>query len=168
MILNSYNNPVDNQFAIFLAPGIGLVEDNFPTNGVRVGRKGRDSGGNARDGEQWGAADGVSLTCLTLTSCCVAWFLTGLRLVPVWDLCVGDPWDWGCNSRRLDMFQKLHNWACASNIYGFRWKWLYSWEKYYFLNLTAIQFIIKFIALCMFIWDSWAPCSPFFPSLVQS
>ena len=33
---------------------------------------GDGSGGNASDGEPWGAADQASLT-----SCCAAWFLTG-------------------------------------------------------------------------------------------
>ena len=83
MILNSYYNPKKKQFPTFSAPGIGLVEDNFPSNGVRRSGKVRGSGGNARNGEHWGAVDGVPLTCLTLTSCCVARFLTGLRLVPV-------------------------------------------------------------------------------------
>ena len=83
MILYSYCNPKKKQSPTFLVPGIGLMEDNFPSNGVRGNGKGRGSGGDARDGEHWGAVDGVPLTCLTLTSCCVARFLTGLRLVPV-------------------------------------------------------------------------------------
>ena len=44
----------------------------FPRNG-----KGDGSGGNASDGERWGAADEASLSCLQLTSCCAARFLTG-------------------------------------------------------------------------------------------
>ena len=40
-----------------------------------VGEEG--SGGEARDGEGQGEADEASLTCLLLTSCCVAGLPTG-------------------------------------------------------------------------------------------
>ena len=40
---------------------------------------GDGSGGNASDGERWGAADEASLARLPLTSCCAARFLTGRR-----------------------------------------------------------------------------------------
>ena len=38
---------------------------------------GDGSGGNASDGERWGAAGEASLACPPLTSCCAACFLTG-------------------------------------------------------------------------------------------
>ena len=44
-----------------------------------------------RDEERWEAADEGSLAGPPLTSCCAAWFLTGLGLVPVCGLGVGDP-----------------------------------------------------------------------------
>ena len=57
----------------FLAPGTSFVEDNFP----RTGGQGDGSGGNASDGEWWGAADEASLARPPLTSCCAGRFLTG-------------------------------------------------------------------------------------------
>ena len=51
---------------------------------------GEGSGGNATDGERWGVADEASLAGLLLTSCCVAWLLTGRGPVPVRGLEVGD------------------------------------------------------------------------------
>ena len=56
----------------FLAPGTGFMEDNFSMD--RGG--GNGSGGNANDGERWGASDEASLACPRLTSCCAARFLT--------------------------------------------------------------------------------------------
>ena len=104
----------------FLAPGTGFVEDNcsmdkgwgrgwfrrscewwggmgrdaegwgaMGSDGEGRGATGSDGerrGGTGRDGEGWGAADEVSLT-----SCCAARFLTGLRPVPVGGPGVGDP-----------------------------------------------------------------------------
>ena len=66
----------------------------FPWMGVGDG-----SGGNASDEEQWGAmgSDGErqmklrSLAHPLLTSCCVAWFITGRGLVLVRGLGVEDP-----------------------------------------------------------------------------
>ena len=52
------------------------MEDNFSMDGGGE-RAGEDSGGNASDGEQWGATDEASLARPPLTSCCEAWFLTG-------------------------------------------------------------------------------------------
>ena len=49
------------------------------------------SGGNASDGERWGAADEASLACPLLTSCCVARFVTGCGPVLVHGPGVGDP-----------------------------------------------------------------------------
>ena len=66
------------------------MEDNFSMAGVGVGGK-DSSGGNASDGEQWGAADEASLACLPLTSCWAVWFITGLGLILVRGLGVGDP-----------------------------------------------------------------------------
>ena len=71
----------------FLAPGTGFVEDNFFTDsGV-----GNGSGGNASDGEQWGAADEALLAWPPLTCCCAARFLTGCGPVLVCSPEVGDP-----------------------------------------------------------------------------
>ena len=72
----------------FLAPGTGFTEDNFSTGGERDGFR-------MIQVEWWGAVvhtDKALLTCLLLTSCCVAWFLAGHRLVLVCGLGVGDPW----------------------------------------------------------------------------
>ena len=63
------------------------MEENFSTDGGGCGC----SGSNASNGERWGAADEALLTCPLLTSCCVARFLTGHRLVLVHGLGVGDP-----------------------------------------------------------------------------
>ena len=62
---------------------------------------GDGSGGNASDGERWGAmgsdgarwgaVDEALLACLLLTSCCAARFLTGSGLIPVHSPGVGDP-----------------------------------------------------------------------------
>ena len=49
------------------------------------------SGGNVSDGERWGAADEVLLTCPLLTFCCAARFLTGRGPVSVRSPGVGDP-----------------------------------------------------------------------------
>ena len=66
----------------------------FPlTGGVGLGR-GDGSGGNASDGERFGAADEASLAGPPLTSCCAAGFLTGcghVPAVPVRGLGFGDP-----------------------------------------------------------------------------
>ena len=76
-----------------LAPGTGFVEDNFSTDGwwgeswktffpwtgAREGVWFRVQAvlpAMGSDGEQWGVADEASLTCLQLTSCYVARFLT--------------------------------------------------------------------------------------------
>ena len=61
----------------------------FPRN---RGWGGDGSGGNASDGEWWGAADEASLTRSPLTSCCAARFLTGQGPLQVCSLEVGDPW----------------------------------------------------------------------------
>ena len=45
------------------------MEDNFSM--VGVGEDG--SGGNATDGERWGAADEASIAHPLLTSCCADW-----------------------------------------------------------------------------------------------
>ena len=84
-ILDPYH--IYQQSPTFLAPRTGFGEDNFSTD--RVGAGG--SGGNASDGEQWGAADEASLARLPLTSCCAAWFLIGHGLVPVCGPGIGDP-----------------------------------------------------------------------------
>ena len=58
------------------------MEDNFSTDGGGDGSSGNASdglGGNVRDGEQWGAADEAMFALPPLTSCYVAWFLTGRR-----------------------------------------------------------------------------------------
>ena len=60
------------------------------------GEGGDGSGGNASDGERWGAADEALLTLLSLTSCCAARFLTGHGLVLVRGPEVGDPCAGGC------------------------------------------------------------------------
>ena len=63
------------------------MEDNFSTDGGGVGGcVGDGSGGNARDGERWGAADEASLARPPLTSCPVAWLRTGRK--PVEDPCL--------------------------------------------------------------------------------
>ena len=49
------------------------MEDKFSKDGVGDG-----SGGNASDGERWGAAEETSLAHPRLTSCCATPFLTGL------------------------------------------------------------------------------------------
>ena len=78
-------DPLDQRSPTFLAPGTAFVEDNFPTDlGVGCGD---GSGGNASDGDRWGAADEASLACPLLTSCCAARFLIGLGRGPG----VGDP-----------------------------------------------------------------------------
>lgn len=62
------------------------MQKSFSTDG-----SGDGSGGNANDGEGRGAAaDAASLFTPPLTSCCVAGFLTGRRLVPVGGPGVGD------------------------------------------------------------------------------
>ena len=53
---------------------------------------GDGSGGDAGDGERWGAAEEASLAYLAITSCCVARFLTGCGPVAVHGLGVGDSW----------------------------------------------------------------------------
>ena len=72
--------------------------DNFSTvggdgdgSGSNVSDGAVGSGSNASDGERWGAADEALLACSPLTSCYVAWFLTGCRLVPVYHLGLWDP-----------------------------------------------------------------------------
>ena len=52
---------------------------------------GDGSGGNASDGERWGAADEAWLARPPLTSCHGAGFLTGRGPVPVRGPGVGDP-----------------------------------------------------------------------------
>ena len=49
---------------------------------------GDGSGGNASDGERWGAAEEALLVCLPLASSCAAWFLIarGPALVCDWGL----------------------------------------------------------------------------------
>ena len=73
-------HPLNQRSPTFLAPGTGFVEDNFSTFWVGGGD---GSGGNASDGERWGATDEAALLRLTLTFCCAARFLTGRRPVPV-------------------------------------------------------------------------------------
>ena len=64
----------------FLAPGTSVVEDNFSTGRVWWGTGvGGGSGSNVSDRKQWGAADEISPSSPPLTSCCVAWLLTGSR-----------------------------------------------------------------------------------------
>ena len=60
-------------------------------HGRRWGEVGDGSGGNASDGERWGAADETSLSCPPLISCCAAQFLTGHRPVPVMAQGLGTP-----------------------------------------------------------------------------
>ena len=48
--------PSEQRSPTFLAPGAGSVEDNFSKDGEGV-VQGDGSGGNASDGERWGAAD---------------------------------------------------------------------------------------------------------------
>ena len=55
---------IEQRSPTFLAPGTGFVEDNFSTDGGLGGGDG--SGGNARDGERWAAADEASLAHLLL------------------------------------------------------------------------------------------------------
>ena len=54
--------------------------------------RGDGSGGNASDGELWGAADEASLALLPLTSCCAVRFQTGHRPVLICGPGVGDLW----------------------------------------------------------------------------
>ena len=63
----------------------------FPRGGRENGGWGNGSGGNASDGERWQVADEASLASLPLTSCCVAWYLTGGRPTAVCGPGVGDP-----------------------------------------------------------------------------
>ena len=63
--------------------GLVLWKTIFPWRSA-----GNVSGGNASNGERWGAADEALLTSLPLTSCCAACFLTGHRpVVGVADPC---------------------------------------------------------------------------------
>ena len=48
------------------------MEDNFSMDGGRGWGGGDGSGGNASDGERWGAADEASFAGPPLTSCCAA------------------------------------------------------------------------------------------------
>ena len=74
----------------FLAPETSFLEDNFSTD--QGGGCGGDGlGGNAGDGERWGAADEALLAGPQLTSCCVARFLTGRGLLLAHGPGVGDP-----------------------------------------------------------------------------
>ena len=66
-----------------------FLEDNFSTERVV---EGDGPGGNASDGERWGATGEASLAHLPLTSCCAAQFLTGRRPVPILGPGIGDPW----------------------------------------------------------------------------
>ena len=72
------------------APGTGFMEDGFSTDRELAGAW-NGSGGNANDGERWGAADEASLACPLLTSCCAARFPTGRQPLPVLGPGVGDP-----------------------------------------------------------------------------
>ena len=64
------------------------MEDNISTEGVwGVG----GSGGNASDGERWGATDEASLACPQLTSCRAAQLLTERGPLSVCGPGVGDP-----------------------------------------------------------------------------
>ena len=71
------------------------MEDNFSVDrGWGDGSEGNvstGSGSNVRDGELWGTAGEALLARPLLTSCCVAWFLTGLGPVLVCGPGVGDP-----------------------------------------------------------------------------
>ena len=80
--------PLDHCSPAFLALGTGFMEDSFSTDG---GWGGDGSGGNACDGVRWEVADEASLAHQPLTSCCVARFLTGCRLVAVCGPGLGDP-----------------------------------------------------------------------------
>ena len=71
---------VSQQLPTFLASGTGFVEYSFFRDG---GARGDGSGGNASDGERWGAADEASRAHPPLTSCCAARLLTGGGWVPV-------------------------------------------------------------------------------------
>ena len=65
-------------------PNLFGTRDQFHGRQFFHGRGlGDGSGGNASDGERWGAADEASLACPPLTSCCAALFLKGRRPVPV-------------------------------------------------------------------------------------
>ena len=50
--MHNNNSPLRQRSPTVLAPGTGLVENNFSTDGGRRGGDG--SGGNASDGERWG------------------------------------------------------------------------------------------------------------------
>ena len=91
----------------FLAQGTSFMEDNFSTDkgGEMVSRwfksgtiyyASTDLTGGGAQMVMWGGlvvnTDKASLVRLTLSSCCVAQFLTGHGLAPVWGLGVGDPW----------------------------------------------------------------------------
>ena len=68
------------------------MEDKFfMERGRGVLVQGYCSGGNASNGEQWGAADEALLACQLLTSCHAAQFLTGYGPVLVRGPGVGDP-----------------------------------------------------------------------------
>ena len=98
----TFRSPLTDTYALKIT---GLISGSAVPNlfGTRDRFRGRQffhgrwagedgSGGNASDGEKWGAADEASLARLPLTSCCAARYLTGYRLVLVRGLQVGDPW----------------------------------------------------------------------------
>ena len=74
----------------FLTPGTGFTEDNFSMDwGWGMVQEVMRVMGS--DGERWGTADEASLASPPLTSCCVAWFLTGCGLVLVHGPGTGEP-----------------------------------------------------------------------------
>ena len=77
--------------SILLVPNIFGTKDRFRGRQFFHGWGwGDGSGGNASDGEQWGAADEALLSCPPLTSCCAARFLTGRG-----PIAVRGPGGWG-------------------------------------------------------------------------
>ena len=59
------------------------MEDSFSKDGGWVGMLQAVMRVMGSDGEHWGVADEASLALPLLTSCCVAWYLTGCQLVLV-------------------------------------------------------------------------------------